>query len=56
MRGRTTILITHRLDLARQADRVIVVDRGRIVEDGPPSALEAKGTAFRELFLDVLAG
>lgn len=56
MRGRTTILITHRLDLARQADRVIVVDRGRIVEDGPPSALEAEGTAFRELFLDVLAG
>lgn len=56
MKGRTTILITHRLDLARQADRVVVVDRGRIVEDGPPETLEAKGGAFRELFLDVLAG
>ena len=56
MKGRTTILITHRLDLARQADRVVVVDRGRIVEDGPPDALEARGAAFRELFLDVLAG
>jgi len=56
MKGRTTILITHRLDLARQADRVVVVDRGRIVEDGSPDTLEAKGAAFRELFLDVLAG
>lgn len=56
MKGRTTILITHRLGLARQADRVVVVDRGRIVEDGPPETLEAKGGAFRELFLDVLAG
>lgn len=56
MRGRTTIVITHRLDLARQADRVVVVERGRIAEDGPPGILEAEGRAFRELFLDVLAG
>jgi ATP-binding cassette subfamily B protein len=56
MKGRTTVLITHRLDLARQAERVIVIKNGRIEEDGPPSVLEAEGAAFRDLFLDVLAG
>jgi ATP-binding cassette, subfamily B, bacterial len=56
MRGRTTVIITHRLDLARQAERVIVVRDGRIAEDGPPALLEAEGEAFRALFLDVLAG
>lgn len=56
MKGRTTILITHRLDLARQAERVVVIERGKIVEDGPPKVLEAEGAAFRELFLDVLTG
>ncbi len=56
MRGRTTVVITHRLDLARQAERVVVVEAGRIAEDGPPAELEAHGRAFRDLFVDVLAG
>jgi ATP-binding cassette subfamily B protein len=56
MRGRTTVLITHRLDLARQAERVIVVEGGRIAEDGAPDELEAEGRAFRRLFLDVVTG
>jgi ATP-binding cassette subfamily B protein len=56
MAGRTTLLITHRLDLARRADRVVVLQDGRISEDGPPSILEAEGKAFRELFMDVMAG
>ena len=56
MKGRTTILITHRLDLARQAERVIVLENGRIQEDGSPADLEREGRAFRELFLDVLHG
>jgi ATP-binding cassette subfamily B protein len=56
MRGRTTVVITHRLDLARQAERVIVVKGGRIEEDGPPEVLEREGRAFRDLFLDVLTG
>ncbi|MDA0328040.1 MAG: ABC transporter ATP-binding protein [Gemmatimonadetes bacterium] len=56
MKGRTTILITHRLDLARQTERVIVVKNGRIEEDGTPRVLEAEGAAFRDLFLDVLTG
>ena len=56
MRGRTTVVITHRLDLARQAERVVVVENGRIAEDGPPGELEENGRAFRDLFLDVLTG
>jgi ATP-binding cassette subfamily B protein len=56
MKGRTTVLITHRLDLARQAERVIVLKDGKIQEDGPPSVLEAEGKAFRDLFIDVLEG
>jgi ABC-type multidrug transport system fused ATPase/permease subunit len=56
MRGRTTILITHRLELARLAERVVVIRDGRVVEDGPPSRLEVEGEAFRRLFLDAVAG
>lgn len=56
MRGRTTILITHRIELARQAERVIVLENGAIAEDGAPDALESDGEAFRALFLDVMLG
>lgn len=56
LEGRTTVIITHRLDLARQAERVVVIEQGRIVEDGPPDVLELEGRAFRDIFLDVLHG
>ena len=50
MRGRTTIVISHRLEPARRADRVVVLGRGRIVEDGSADSLMARGGAFAELF------
>jgi ATP-binding cassette subfamily B protein len=50
MRGRTTIVITHRLEPARRADRVVVVHGGRIVEDGSADALIARGGPFADLF------
>ena len=50
MRGRTTILITHRAALARHADRVVVLDGARIVEEGPPARLASSGGLFAELF------
>ena len=50
MRGRTTIVISHRLEPARRADRVVVLERGRIVEEGVADALAARGGAFAGLF------
>ena len=50
MRGRTTIVITHRLDLAREADRIVVLEGARIVEQGSPRELRALHGRFAELF------
>ena len=49
MRGRTTMVISHRLELVRKADRVIVLDHGRVVEEGPPEELLARRGAFYRL-------
>jgi ABC-type transport system involved in cytochrome bd biosynthesis fused ATPase/permease subunit len=45
--GRTVVLAVHRLALALRADRVVVLEEGRVVECGTPAALEAAGGAFR---------
>jgi subfamily B ATP-binding cassette protein MsbA len=47
--GRTTIVIAHRLASVRDADRILVMDRGRIVEDGTHEALIARGGLYAEL-------
>ena len=49
-RGRTTILITHRLTLTASADRILVLSGGAIVEHGNPAELHARGGAFARLF------
>ncbi len=50
MRGRTTIVISHRAAVAEAADQVAVVEGSRLVEVGPPAALSASGGAFARLF------
>lgn len=50
MKGRTTIVISHRLELANQADRVVVLDGARVVEQGSPHELRTLQGAFHELF------
>ncbi|MFC3832750.1 MULTISPECIES: ABC transporter ATP-binding protein [Deinococcus] len=49
MRGRTALIVTHRLSLARTADRVIVLAGGQIVDDGPPDRLRAGDGAYAAL-------
>ncbi len=52
-RGRTTIVIAHRLSTIREADKLIVLDHGRIIEEGTWEALEAAGGAFQRLLRSV---
>ncbi len=47
--GRTTLLVSHRLATVRLADRVVFLDEGRIVEQGPRAVLEANGGRFAQL-------
>ncbi|MFW8626259.1 ABC transporter ATP-binding protein [Deinococcus sp. ME38] len=50
MEGRTTFVIAHRLSTIRNADRIVVMDGGRVVEDGPHAALIAQGGLYRDLY------
>ncbi len=50
MHGRTTVLITHRPELARRAERAVVLRDGRVVQDGRPAELDSRPGAFRALF------
>jgi subfamily B ATP-binding cassette protein MsbA len=52
-RGRTTIVIAHRLSTIREADKLIVLEHGRVVEQGTWGALETAGGTFQRLLRSV---
>lgn len=49
VKGRTTIAIAHRLSTLDKADRIVVMDRGKVVEEGPPKVLLAAKSHYWQL-------
>ena len=49
MRGRTALIVTHRLSLARTADRVVVLEGGVVAEEGTPEVLRRRGGRYARL-------
>jgi len=50
MQGKTTLLIAHRLSTLMRMDRILVFDRGKIIEDGPQQTLLKQGGIFKTLW------
>ncbi len=50
MKNRTTIVIAHRLSTIKNADRIIVMQNGRLVEEGTHDALLARGEVYNQLY------
>ena len=56
MKGRTTFVIAHRLSTIRDADTILVMERGRIVEQGNHEQLLARGGAYADLYQSQFSG
>lgn len=56
MENRTSIVIAHRLSTIRDSDLIVVMDRGRIVEEGTHNDLLEKKGKYYELYMTQYAG
>jgi subfamily B ATP-binding cassette protein MsbA len=56
LRGRSTLIIAHRLSTVRRADRVVVLDKGRVVEEGTHDSLLAANGLYARLYRGQLRG
>ena len=54
--GRTVLTVTHRLSDIRRADRILVMEEGRIIEDGSPAGLLSAGGPFQRLANPLMGG
>jgi len=50
MQGRTSVVIAHRLATVRNADRILVMEAGRIIEEGTHRDLIANGKVYARLY------
>ena len=56
MENRTSIVIAHRLSTIRDSDLIVVMDRGRIIEEGTHNELLEKKGKYYELYITQYAG
>ena len=56
MANRTTLVVAHRLSTVRNADRILVIDQGRIVESGTHDQLMARGGLYHRLYMMQFGG
>ena len=56
MKNRTSLIIAHRLSTIRDADKIVVMDQGRVVEIGNHEELLAKQGKYYELYMTQFAG
>ncbi|MDD6570006.1 MAG: ABC transporter ATP-binding protein, partial [Acidaminococcus sp.] len=56
MEGRTSFIVAHRLSTIRNADRILVMKDGKIIEQGTHDSLMAKGGFYKELYNSQFAG